>query len=204
MICFFTAVAFHSLSTQPAVYHHVAIPTEPRPKLLAPTLTETRNVPRMQRKKADPLGTWLFTFRGLRYYKTIRDKKLIPGIQTRYTGPTSLIRITTLEQTLLDTLHRPLSCGGLAVVMEAWSQGLSRVNEDKLEMYLRQMGHLPIAQRVGYVLNNLGYKPGKALTTTLESFLSQLNPNDPNAYQQLFPGVKYDELRYPWLIYGPA
>jgi predicted transcriptional regulator of viral defense system len=31
-----------------------------------------------------------------------------------------MVRITTLEQTLLDTLHRPLSCGGPPIVIEAW------------------------------------------------------------------------------------
>jgi predicted transcriptional regulator of viral defense system len=204
VICFFTAVAFHSLSTQPAAHHHVAIPTEHRPKAKAASLTEIREVSLVQKKKADPLGTWLFTFDGLRYYKTMREKRLIPGVQTRYTGPTSLIRITTLEQTLLDTLNRPLSCGGPAVVMEAWVQGLGRINEDKLELYLRQMGHLPTAQRLGYILDSLDHKPSRSLTNALDSFLSQLDPNDPDAYQQLFPGVKYDHLRHPWLVYGPA
>jgi predicted transcriptional regulator of viral defense system len=204
VICYFTALAFHSLTSQPAAHHHVAIPNEHRPKAKQTSLAKIREASPGERKKADPLGTWLFTFKGIRYYKTSREKRLLPGVQTRYTGPTSLIRITTLEQTLLDTLHRPLSCGGPAVVMEAWGQGLGRVNEDKIELFLREMRHLPTAQRLGYVLDNLEYKPGRTLKSTLESFLSQLNPNDPNAYQQLFPGVKYDHLRHPWLIYGPA
>ena len=204
VICYFTAVAFHSLSTQPAAHHHIAIPIEPRPKATASLSTATREKSGGQKKKTDPLGTWLFTYNSLRYYKTTREKRLIPGIQTRHIGPASLIRITTLEQTLLDTLHRPLSCGGPAVVMEAWVQGLSRVSEEKLEHYLRQMDHLPTAQRLGYILDNLKYTPGKSLTSTLNSFLPQLDANDPDVYQQLFPGMKYDNLRHPWLVYGPS
>jgi len=203
VICYFTAIAFHSLSTQPPVHHHLGIPIEPRPKA-AQVLPRKVSVSRSESRKADPLGTWLFTYKGLRYYQTSREKRLIPGIQTRITGPTSLIRITVLEQTLLDTLHRPLSCGGPAVVMEAWEQGLGRVNEDKLERYLQKMDYLPIAQRLGYVLGSLGYRPGASLKNALDAYLARLDPNDPSAYQQLFPGVKYDHLQYPWLVYGPA
>jgi AbiEi antitoxin C-terminal domain len=203
VICYFTAVAFHSLSTQPPAHHHVAIPTEPRSKI-APSPPRKKGATPSAPKKADPLGTWLFTCKGLRYYQTSRETRLVPGIQTRYTSPTSLIRITTLEQTLLDTLHRPLSCGGPAVVMEAWEQGLSRLNEGKLEHNLRQMDHLPIAQRLGYILANFDYKPGPALASTLDAYLARLDPDDPSACQQLFPGVKYTHLRHPWLVYGPA
>ncbi|MFT3882954.1 MAG: hypothetical protein QM703_25270 [Gemmatales bacterium] len=80
--------------------------------------------------KPNLLGEWLFTYKGLRYYKTTKENRLVPGIQTRFLNPTSIVRITSLEQTLLDTLHRPLSCGGPAVVMEAWEQGITRAKKE--------------------------------------------------------------------------
>ena len=203
VVCYFSAVAFHSLTTQPPAHHHVAIPTEPRPRITTPS-PELTVESRATRRKAEPLGEWLFTYKGLRYYQTSRDKKLIPGIQTRFLGPTSLVRITTLEQTLLDTLHRPLSCGGPAVVMEAWEQGIRRAKEDVLAQYLREMDRLPIAQRLGHILSNLDYKPRSELERTLESYLKRLDPNDPSMYQQLFPGLRYEHLQHPWLVYGPA
>jgi hypothetical protein len=203
VICYFTAIAFHRLSTQPPAHHHLAIPTKPRP-VSDPARPRKKRPIQPERKKADPLGTWLFVCQGLRYYQTSREVRLIPGIQTRHLGPTALIRITTLEQTLLDTLHRPLSCGGPAVVFEAWELGLRRVNEDKLDRYLMQMNRLQVAQRLGYILESFDYQPGSALKTTLDTYLARLDPNDPSAYQQLFPGMNYNHLQHPWLIYGPA
>ncbi len=202
VICYFTAVAFHTLTTQPPVHHHLAILTEPRTRTVT-TSSSPEASSRPPRAKADPLGTRLFTCQGIPYYRTSREKRLLSGIQTRCLSATALIRITTLEQTLLDTLHRPISCGGPAVVTEAWEQGLRRLNEDKLARHLQDMDHLPIAQRLGYVLAALDYQPGPSLKATLDSYLARLNPDDPAACQQLFPGVRYEHLHHPWLVYGP-
>ena len=204
VVCYFTAVAFHSLTTQPPAQHHIATLTDPRPKPSpGPSITACA-VPRTPRKKADALGTWLFTFHGLRYYHTSRERRLVPGIQTRFLGPATLIRITTLEQTLLDTLHRPLSCGGPAVVFEAWEQGVGRAKESKLVNYLRAMDRLPMIQRVGYLLERMGHNPGPELKGVFQEYLMKLDPEDPAAPQQLFPGMHYECLKKPWLIYGPA
>ena len=204
VICYFTAVAFHSLTTQPPAHHHIATLINPRSKTAAVPPKTTEAAPGPPRKEPDPLGEWLFTYRGLRYYQTSRERRLVPGVQTRFLGPETLVRITTLEQTLLDTLHRPLSCGGPAVVMEAWEQGIGRANEARLANHLQAMDHLPTAQRLGYVLERIGHKPGPELSGVLEGYLSQLDPDDPAAPQQLFPGVRYEHLEYPWLIYGPG
>lgn len=133
----------------------------------------------------------------------MREARLLPGTQLRYIGPRTIIRITDLEQTLLDTLHRPLTCGGPAVVFEAWDQGIERLQEDRLADYLASMEHRPTAQRLGYMLADLDYKPGDKLAAVLNRYLSQLDATDPSVYQQLFPGVKYSSLRRPWLVYGP-
>lgn len=204
VICYFTAVAFHSLTTQPPAYHHIATLINPKSKTAATPPKTTAAVPAPPRKEPDPLGEWLFTYSGLRYYRTSRERRLIPGVQTRFLGPETLVRITTLEQTLLDTLHRPLSCGGPAVVMEAWEQGIGRANQAKLVSHLQAMDHRPTAQRLGYLLERIGYKLSPELSGVIAGYLSQLDPDDPAAPQQLFPGVRYEHLEYPWLIYGPS
>jgi predicted transcriptional regulator of viral defense system len=145
----------------------------------------------------------LFSYDGIPFYKTSRDKRLLPGAQLRYIGPTAVIRITNLEQTLLDTLHRPLACGGPSVVFEAWEQGLKRVDEERLAQYLLSMDHRPVVQRLGYILEDFDYKPRAKLQSVLDQYLSQLNPADSSLCQQLFPGVEYNNLRHPWLVYGP-
>jgi hypothetical protein len=202
VICYFSAVAFHGLSTQPPTHHHVATlqvpPSQPSPQRPPKPKSSCRSS-----RVIDPLGTRLFTYAGLPYYETMREKRLVPGVQVRHTGPLSLIRITTLEQTLLDTLHRPLSCGGPAVVFEAWEEGLRKVNEDRIADYLPAMDHLPVVQRLGYMLGQLGYTPHDRLSTVINRYLSHLDPEDPSAYQQLFPGMHYPNLKTPWLVYGP-
>jgi predicted transcriptional regulator of viral defense system len=108
-----------------------------------------------------------------------------------------------MEQTLLDTLHRPLSCGGPSVVFEAWDQGLRRMNEDRLADYLVSMDNRPIAQRLGYILHDLDYEPGSKLRSAIQRYLSQLDSADSSMHVQLFPGLEYSNLRHPWLVYGP-
>ena len=53
------------------------------------------------------------------YYSNKRDVSLVPGIQFRVVSPRCWLRITTLEQTLLDALMQPVRCGGEAVALEA-------------------------------------------------------------------------------------
>ena len=197
-ICYFTAIAFHSLSTQPPVHHHIAIPTETYVRSAVPKVTKHRVA-----TSPNPLGTLLFSYDRTPFYKTSREGRLLPGVQLRYIGPKAVIRITNLEQTLLDTLHRPLACGGPRVVFEAWDQGLKRMNEDRLADFLVRMDRRPIAQRLGYILDGLEYKPRSKLRSVLDQYLSQLDPGDSSAYQQLFPGVHYSNLGHPWLVYGP-
>jgi predicted transcriptional regulator of viral defense system len=198
VVCYFTAIAFHSLSTQPPVHHHIAIPTEACARSTIP-----RAAKRLPAASRNPLGTRLFSYDGMPFYKTSREKRLLPGVQSRYIGPAAVIRIANLEQTLLDALHRPLACGGPSVVFEAWERGLERMNEDRLADYLTSMNHRPIAQRLGYMLDDLEYRPGSNLRNVLDRYLSQLDPADSSLYQQLFPGVEYGNLKHPWLVYGP-
>jgi hypothetical protein len=204
VVCYFSALAFYSLTTQPPAHHHIATLTDPRPKPTAVPPRTGEKTSRPPRKKADPLGQWRYTYQGLRYYQTSREKWTVPGIQTRFLGATTLVRITTIEQTLLDTLHRPLSCGGPAVVMEAWEQGIDRAKEGKLASYLRTIDRSAIVQRVGYILERIGHEPGSELGDVLQEYLARLDPEDPASRHQLFPGMQYACLKQPWMIYGPA
>jgi len=201
-ICYFTAVGFHALSTQPPVHHHIAMPIKGYVRSALPKVARQEHRTSTPTPK-NPLGTILFSSGGLPYYKTSRETRLLPGAQLRYIGPTAIIRITDLEQTLLDTLRRPSHCGGPAVVFEAWDEGIRKLHEDRLADYLASMEHRPTAQRLGYMFADLDYKPGEKLTAVLNRYLSQLDATDPGVYQQLFPGMSYANLRKPWLVYGP-
>lgn len=205
VICYFSAIAFYALSTQTVVHHHVATlkdAAQVDASHVARTEASAARGP-LRRAERNPLGTSLFAYGGVPYYQTSRLRRLIPGVKLRYIGPTAVIRITTLEQTLLDTLHRPLNCGGPSVVFEAWEQALPSLSEMRLIEHLDAMNHPQTIQRVGCILANLNYEPGPKLAAVLDNCVRKLDPADESQYRQLLPGVKYENLRMPWLCYGP-
>jgi len=89
----------------------------------------------------------------------------VPGVQWAYLSGETMVQITTPEQTLLDTLHRPWSCGGPAVVFEAWERGASRLDGERLAGYLTTIARPAVCRRVGCMLERCGYRtdnPGLA------------------------------------------
>lgn len=155
VICYFTALAHHELTTQETPHHHVAVLKEPtkRPQLV----TTTGQTPAGKSKSNPSLGTLLFRYQGVPYYMTQRDPSLIPCIQTVRYSPSCQVRMTTLEQTLLDTLHRPWSCGGPSVVFEAWERGLPLLEEARLAHCLKAIGRTDFTRRAGYMLEQSGH-----------------------------------------------
>ena len=141
-ICYFTALQYHELTTQVAPYHHIAVLKNHPP----------RHVVSSQAGNPPSLGTQLFTFEGTPYYATMRDRLLIPGVQTVRIASHFQMRVTTLEQTLLDTLHRPWSCGGPSVVYEAWERGTPIIDDARLAQYLSELPNPDLMRRVGYLL----------------------------------------------------
>ena len=147
------------------------------------------------RSKANPFGRAAFSYSGICYYLTRRTKRLVPGVQNRSKGPRARFRITTYEQSLLDTLYKPQNCGGPAVVLEAWQEATTsgRLDEEKLVDYLAQMDYPSTTRRVGAMLQLLDYSPG----VELKSCLGQVKHNIDRAarYSQisLLPGFEYSK-----------
>jgi predicted transcriptional regulator of viral defense system len=102
------------------------------------------------------LGQWQFTVQGLRYYLTSRDPRYLQAFQTRYLDDKCWYKVTTLEQTLIDTLHRPMNCGGPAAVFEAWETAVERMDVTKLVGLLNQIKDRRLFQRAGYLLEAHG------------------------------------------------
>lgn len=144
-ICYFTALEHHQLTTQPASHHHIA-------QLKNYPSNEDGSEETVRSIRLPPMGTLLLHQDGIPYYVSKRDRRLLPGIQTVAMSPHFMVRATTLEQTLLDTLHRPWSCGGPTVVFEAWEQAVSRIDESRLGNYLERIASPVLCRRVGYML----------------------------------------------------
>jgi hypothetical protein len=208
--CYFSAVAFHALTTQLVEHHHVA---ELSPQRAGPESERTEKsaaqatARQSGTKQHTPrrLGTLLFRFQGVPFYSTRRSARLVPGVQTRAYGPRARVRITTLEQTLLDTLYKPFHCGGPEVVFEAWREGISwqRIDEERLVAYLRAMNYPATARRLGVMLELVGFVPGAELRRFLDDCKGAIERTSPHACISLLPGVTYQRLNAPWLVYTP-
>jgi hypothetical protein len=155
VICYFTALGYHELTTQDAPHHHVAVLKIPSRKTQPETVTPPATDEKTSRNLK--LGTLLFRYQTVPYYVTYRDPALMPGIQAVRLSPSCLARMTTLEQTLLDTLHRPWNCGGPTVVFEAWERGLPLLDDARLAHCLKKIGRTDFTRRTGYMLEQFGH-----------------------------------------------
>lgn len=208
VICYFSAVVFHALTTQLVEHHHIA---ELRPKGPETERREEGEEGIVERKpvsgsrKTSGLGQHLFRFQEVSFYATRRSTRLVPGIQTRGYGPRAQIRITTLEQTLLDTLYKPFQCGGPEVVFEAWQKGVAskRIDEERLVEYLRAMNYPATTRRLGVMLELAGTAPGAELQRFLKASQDAINRQSPHARISLLPGVDYQNLNEPWQVNTP-
>ena len=205
IICYFSALTYHSLTTQLPSHHHIAVlskapkdqksyyPFRNRDSIEG---TETST------KKAS-LGELLFAYQGIPCYLTKRSPARLVGFQTRILGPRTRLRITTFEQTLLDTFHKPLYCGGTPVVFEAWEEGVTRFDEDLLNNYLLKIKSPLLLRRVGAMLDLIDYTPTPTLKITLEKGLELAEQNNTLASISLLPGVEFPSFNSKWQVMTP-
>lgn len=145
IICYFSAFALHGLTTQVPTHHHVATLVD-RP-LPADVVGGAASNAGKQR-----LGALRARINGLPYYSTQRTARLVAGVQRRTLSPWLVVRCTTVAQTLIDGVMRAFSCGGPAVVIEAWEQAAEVTKAETLIDLAAQIGHPPVARRVGYMI----------------------------------------------------
>ncbi len=86
-------------------------------------------------------------------FVTLRKEKFFGILDMRYGGYS--IKISDPEKTLLDCLDRPELCGGISEVVKTISNGLDRVQDEKLLGYLHKMNNYALNQRMGFLLENL-------------------------------------------------
>ena len=159
----------------------------------------------LAKAKPNPLGKKIFSVSEVSYYLTRRQQRLVPGVQNVSNGPRGQIRITTYEQTLLDTLIKPTNCGGPAVAMEAWQNSIAgpRLNEKRLVDYLMRMEYPATSRRLGAILKVIDHAPGKELTRYLDHVKQKISGTTPPSEISLFPGYSYSQLDTEWLVRVP-
>lgn len=201
ILCYFSALTYHSLTTQLAPHHHIAAlitPSKSYPHLL--------NVPAGEVKplsKKVSLGETLFTYQGIPCYLTKRSSSRLIGIQTRVLGPRTNLRITTLEQTLIDTFHKPLHCGGSSVIFEAWEDGVTRFDAALLSDYLTKIDSHLLLRRVGAMFDLLEYSPTDELKRILQSGLEFDQQSTQATNISLLPGLEFPSLNPKWRVMTP-
>ena len=204
--CYFTAVHFHELSTQMPSHHHIARLTDASPRDRKPPSNTPQRRPssRASSKKRDPLGRRQLLYGGIPYYITTRIRRRVPGFQQRYYTNKTIFSVTTIEQTLLDTLERPLSCGGTSVVFEAWESASHDLNQDRLLYYLEAIRDHRLSRRVGYMLHEHFQRP---VDTKLENYLNCIrkhtSEDETVSVISLLPGQEYANTSPDWRLQVP-
>jgi hypothetical protein len=203
VICYFSAINYYELTTQVVAHHHVARLNPPRAKkrLAAVDATEPRSAG--ESVERNPLGTEIFHFEDVGYYLNKRDISLVPGIQLRVVSPRCWLRITTLEQTLLDALMQSVRCGGEAVALEAWETGVKQIDADRMAEHLSKIQRDDLDRRVGAVLELIGAdfaasNLGQWLDAVRDRLLTQDVPEIP-----LLAGLEFSEPNKTWKVRTP-
>ena len=162
VICYFSALNYHNLTTQMVPHHHVSQLKSEDGVGQPSTANRSQKIPR--------LGSLLFKYDDIPYYLTRRISSRVPGVKSYFFSQKTIIRITDLEQTLLDTLHRPWSCGGASVVMEAWENGIQRLDQERLASHLISINHPLLTRRAGCMLAQFSFRME---ATSLDRLLSE-------------------------------
>jgi predicted transcriptional regulator of viral defense system len=205
VICYFSALTYYSLTTQIATHHHIAALRKKASALRSDydmPLTDKSNESITSNRK-NSLGKKQFIYQDIPFYLIQRSTSRMIGLQIRMLGPRTNIRITTLEQTLLDTLHKPIYCGGPPVVFEAWEEGITRIDEDLLNDYLQKIDSSLILRRVGAMLEMFDFRPSKEFETTLEKGLESSSRNSATTVIPILPGYEFTSLNSKWKVMTP-
>ncbi len=203
VVCYFSAIAYHELTTQVVAHHHIARLNPPRVKKRLEALDTAEPKQAGEPVERNPLGTSIFHFEDVDYYQNRRDVSLVPGVQLRVVSPRFWLRITTLEQTLLDALMQPVRCGGEAVVLEAWETAVKQMDADRMADHLAKIQRDDLDRRVGAVLEMIGAafaaSPlGHRLNAVKDRLIAQDVPDIP-----LLVGFEFPDWNRTWKVRTP-
>jgi hypothetical protein len=201
VVCYFSAINYYELTTQVVAHHHIARLNLPKTKRSLETGKTTESSG--EAVKRNPLGTEIFHFDEVGYYSNKRDASLVPGIQIRVVSPRCWLRITTLEQTLLDALMQPVRCGGEAVALEAWETGVKQIDADRMAEHLAKIQREDLDRRVGAALEMVGADftasgLGRRLNAIRDRLTAQDVPEIP-----LLAGFEFPESSQTWKVRIP-
>jgi len=203
VVCYLSAIAHYELTTQVATHHHIARLNPPTARKSWDVMDTTDPEKAGKPAKRNPLGTEVFRFEDADYYLNKRDASLVPGIQVRVVSQRCWLRITSLEQTLLDALMQPVRCGGEALVLEAWETGIKQMDAERMADHLAKIQREDLERRVGAILNLIGADfTATALGQRLSAVRERLRSQDVPAIP-LLAGIEFPAWNNTWKIRTP-
>ena len=90
----------------------------------------------------------------------------------------SQVNISEPEKTIVDCLDRLRYCGGISEVAKALWYGRDELDFTKMAEYSRRNGNRAASQRLGYLIELLGFKADKAVEILLQSISTRYTPLD--------------------------
>jgi predicted transcriptional regulator of viral defense system len=196
IICYLGALEYYELTTQlPPFYHIAKIDNRSQPER-----QNTGKATLIKNNKPKSIGQLQFYYDNTPCYMTQRSSYTLSGEITGYISAVP-IRLTSLEQTLLDSLEKPMHCGGGDIVFEAWETAdkNSNINEQKLLKCLTDINNMKLSRRCGCMLDIIGYPYGEELAT----YLNNAFTNDDEPIMLMRGNSSYNTLDKKWKVYRP-
>lgn len=126
------------------------------------------------------------------------------GIQRRHLNDRTIARIVTREQAVLDTLHRPLSCGGASVVWEVWQAALQDLDLAKLAQMAGRLSDSRWRRRAAFMIATLSSGSGAAVESFLRDVRLEVGARSESGAIQLMPGIAGGVIDSDWGLEVPA
>jgi predicted transcriptional regulator of viral defense system len=206
VICFFSALSYYGLTTQLPTHHHIVTIVEPttttknvKPKETFPPSSEIST----KESNTKKIGTLAFSYDGTPFYTSRRSKNTIPGIKNRVLNSRTHIKIASKEQTLLDTLHYPLHCGGAEVILEAWDDQRDNLDEKSFLDLLQKIDSSLLTRRLGALFDFLDYSPNNELSLFLKREKEETQNSSELPPITLFRGLNHTHLNSEWKTLTP-
>lgn len=191
VLAYFTAISIHQLSTQIPPYCVLVETRSPTPTVRpeAPQKMLDHNGDQRHRDEDRPargeddrarhqrqhaIGQLAFTYEGMPHYISERQLPLRHS-QDVVLHPLTTGTVTTVAQTLADTLRHPIACGGPAVIVEAWENGFDIADLGELDDCLGAWGDDELdARRLGWLCESLNLELPPALAARVDAACANL------------------------------
>ena len=197
-MCYWSAIGVHGLSTQVVAHHHVGIL-----KAIAGAKRTAHYDYGAVDRNSPPIGDFAFRIDSVPYYTTSRDPKYVRDLQVRFLEGKVRYKVTSLEQTIVDTLHRPMSCGGPAVVFEAWETARPLLQSDVLLDILSVTQDDRLCRRIGYMMDRFDLPLSTAVRGLLTNARNRSAHSPIGSIDSLLTGIPYSTVDSKWQLLVP-